>query len=628
MNRKNKDPLSLRSHPILSHPWTPAVLALLAGLVFLIQAVIYAHVQDVTMDEGTYLMKGLLYVRGEYSPFQQFGPWTNKLPLAFYIPGLAQAIFEPGLRTGRYFSIFLAMIMLLGLWLVSRRLAGRWAAAAILWIMAASSANIMYYSWAVSQVIVACLLTWSLALTLGRDRPIWQLMLGAILAVLVVLTRQNMLPVIPLLLLYIFWQHGVKAGGYATAASAAVFLIVHAVFWPEIWVIWRPWLPGFMRSWVDIGRGPGSLGASFEAPQFSPITKLYVFWEGFRFNFFMIAGAVTSWILWPRRRAWKSDEYFKIAVFLSVLLVILIASHYWAAAFKDYCMFCYAGYLAFFAPAGLLLPAVSYSSWKRSTGWMRSLFAAVFITAAAAGTGFGAYKWLSEPILNITIPRITNKRIIPGTTQLWRSLSNKFDLSFDTLQQLLPGVAGFIFGLLFIAAVAFIVIRIRRKQTNSLAYILLSSFMLLGILLTPTLVLSGDRLGDLCGWDVIASHERVGQQLAEQVPAGSRVYWQNDLSPLPLLYIPGITIYPAQLNHFFNFRDGGDANFLVRYGFWNEALQRQWLLEADYALIADPYVVKMVEEGFITKQQTEVGVTPPTVPCRNRSLIHIFRRIP
>jgi hypothetical protein len=132
----------------------------------------------------------------------------------------------------------------------------------------------------------------------------------------------------------------------------------------------------------------------------------------------------------------------------------------------------------------------------------------------------------------------------------------------------------------------------------------------------------------LCGWDVIASHEQIGQQLAEQVPAGSLVYWQNDLSPLPLLYMPGITIYPAQLNHFFNFRDGGDASFLVRYGYWNEALQRQWLVEADYALISDLYVVKMVEDGIITKQLTEIGVTPPTVPCRNRSLIHIFRRIP
>ena len=43
---------------------------------------------------------------------------------------------------------------------------------------------------------------------LGEDRPLWQIILGSILAALAVLTRQNMAPVLPLLVLYIFWQHG------------------------------------------------------------------------------------------------------------------------------------------------------------------------------------------------------------------------------------------------------------------------------------------------------------------------------------------------------------------------------------------------------------------------------------
>jgi hypothetical protein len=628
MNRSITSKYSLRVQSIFFHPRSPVIFAFLAGLVFLIQAVFYAHFQDVTMDEGTYLMKGLLFIQGEYVPFQEFGPWTNKLPLAFYIPGAAQAIFEPGLRTGRYFSIFLALLMLVGLWIVTRRLAGRWAAAGVLWIMAASSANIMFYSWAVSQVIVACLLTWSLVFTLGRDRSTWQIAFGAILAVLVVLTRQNMLPVIPLILIYIFWQHGVKAGSIATAASAVVFLSIHAVFWPEIWLIWKPWLPEFMRNWVDVGRISGNMGAVVGTPQFSPITKFYVFWEGFRYNFFVMWGAVISWILWPRRRDWKSDVHFKIALLLSVLLIVLTASHYWAAAFKDYCMFCYSGYLAFFAPAGLLLVAVSFPSWKRTPGLFRQILAVVSVVIAATGTAFGAYKWLNEPILNLSVPRITNKRFMPGTTQLWRSLSNKFDLSFDTLQQLLPTAAGFLFSILLVIAVALIVMRYRKRKESSFGYILLVGFLLLGILLIPTPVLSGDRLITLCNWDVIASHEAVGTQLAEQIPPDSLVYWQNDLSPLPLLYLPGIRIYPAQLNHWFNYRVGGDSELLVLYGHWNDALQQQWLLEADYALIADQYVVELVESGLINQQHTEIGVTTASVPCRVRSLIHIFRRTP
>ncbi|HSV85713.1 MAG TPA: hypothetical protein VLH85_04005, partial [Levilinea sp.] len=61
---------------VSSHPRLPLILSLLAGCFFLIQAVIYAHVHDVTMDEGTYLMKGLVFIRGDYLPFQEYGPWT------------------------------------------------------------------------------------------------------------------------------------------------------------------------------------------------------------------------------------------------------------------------------------------------------------------------------------------------------------------------------------------------------------------------------------------------------------------------------------------------------------------------------------------------------------------------
>jgi branched-subunit amino acid ABC-type transport system permease component len=93
---------------------------------FLAQAFIYAHQMPSKVDEGSFLIKGYDYVKGIYTPFQDYGPWTNNMPLAYYIPGVAQVIFGPGLRTGRYFAVFTAVMMLLATWLLLRRLKGKW----------------------------------------------------------------------------------------------------------------------------------------------------------------------------------------------------------------------------------------------------------------------------------------------------------------------------------------------------------------------------------------------------------------------------------------------------------------------------------------------------------------------
>ncbi len=640
-----------------SNRWLPVVLAALAVLVYMGQALGYAHTEDVTMDEGTYLMKGLLYVQGDYQPFQEYGPLTNKMPLAFYIPGAAQAIFGPGLRTGRYFSIFLAVVMLIGLWLAARRLSGRWMAAGLLWVVAVSPAVIMQYTLAISQVIVACLLTWSLALVLGEKRKLWELALGALLAAMTVLTRQNMLPVMFFVLLYIFWQHGRKAGGVALLVSGVVLLAVHVHYWPGIFQIWRPWIPKAIKVLLPFGRY--SLGATSSTwnPEFNWPSRIFVFMEGLRFNFFALWGALTTWLLWPRRKEWQSGAHFRASVFLSVTLLVLVGAHYWAAAFRDYCLYCYTGYLAFFSPVALLLVAASFSSWMRWPGMVRQILAVAAVAAGAAGVAYGAWQELAEPVLNIPIPRVTNMRIQPGMTELWRSLSNKFGLSYDTLQQLLPTIAGLLFGLALLAVVGAIMLAsarrsrkaerkraaLRNKRTavefdggsvqesrkgRPYGWVVLVVFFTLGTVFTPSPVFAGGSLDSLCGPDVIASHEAVGKQLAQQVPPGSLVFWENDVSPLPLLYIPGVRVFPAQLNHWYTYLEGGNPAQLERYGYWNAELSRRWLTEADYALVSDKYVLRLGKQGLSPERYDEIESTPLTVPCRGRSNIHIFRRIP
>ena len=72
----------------------PHLVALLAAALYLLQSWGYAHSLDSVLDEGAYLYKGYAFVTGQYRIYQDYGFWSNHMPLAFYIPGTVQEIFQ------------------------------------------------------------------------------------------------------------------------------------------------------------------------------------------------------------------------------------------------------------------------------------------------------------------------------------------------------------------------------------------------------------------------------------------------------------------------------------------------------------------------------------------------------
>jgi len=232
-------------------PYLIEIITVIGLALYIAQSWYFVHSLDSIGDEGSYLYKGYMFARGDYFPFQEYTFWTNKAPLAFLIPGYIQLWFGPGLRVARYFAMLLSILMLIGVWLTARRLGGKnWAAVAV-WVFALSFAQISVYSEAVSQGLVACMMAWMFFLTLGSDRPLWQLILGSALSILIVMTRQNMAVVPALLVAYIFWEYGKKAGGWALATCAILFIGFHLLYWPGILQIWAPWLPQSLTPFLD-----------------------------------------------------------------------------------------------------------------------------------------------------------------------------------------------------------------------------------------------------------------------------------------------------------------------------------------------------------------------------------------
>ena len=550
----------------------------------------FAHIQVSVLDEGLYLYKGWLFASGRYAPFQQFGPWTNQMPLSFLIPGWMEMLFGLGMRTGRMLAFALSLLMILGLWLTSRRLGGRWVALGVIVTLTLNPAAARMYTMAASQGLVACLLAWTMFFSLGADRKNWQLFVGGLLAGVAVMVRINLLPLLPLLAMYVFWENwgrGYKSAFWMLGGMLISFGGVHLVYWPNILQLWAKWLPfPFLKDWFP----PKTI------PTWKPDNpfefRVASFFLAFRYHFAALTGAFTSWILWPK--AWKSRSQFRIASFLSVLLAIFFILHAWAALGNEYCVFCFPTYTSFYGGVGLLLLAVTVSAWNFNPPRWRKWLGGLSFLALLAGMAYSA-----EGTAEILLGEFFYKHLLATPfpfwkgAQIWQVVANKFQLEykviFDAVHAWFPVALAVGFGLLTFAAAR---ILMSRKTGASVAVsardealgVGLVALTVIGILFSATPLLAGEYNSYDCPTDVIPGYEAAGAELRQVIPSGATVYWAG-YSPVTLLALPDVTIYPSQLHGTYSFRIADDDQALLKYGWWNQYLAEKWLYEADFVLV-------------------------------------------
>jgi len=619
---------------IKSIPGIAEIIAIIGAAIFLFQALHFAHIQESILDEGLYLVKGYLFASGRYIPFQPDGPWTNQMPLSYLIPGFTQMLFGTGLRTGRYFSVLLGVLILIGLWIVARRLGGRWWAAAMVWVVAINPAFANGYSMAVSQVLVACILTWILVLALDEKAPAWRLALSSVLAGLLILVRVNMTPVLPILLIYIFWQFGKRAGLLATVAGGLAVLIGHAFYWPGILQNWAGWIPASVSHFLDPWRIE-NLGIAVWDPNIGLEDRLASFWDGVRYNFIPILALALFGVLILQRKYWKNQFHYRSAVFLTILSGVLFIAHAWAALWKTYCVFCFSGYLEFFSPVVVLLILLTYQSWRPAPGKWFSFpkfftgFVMAVILILFSGAGYGISRGIGPALIELPIPRLLTGRLSGGSVPLWGLLENGLGIAYKTSRWLVPTLAGLVVGLGLIL-VAWLVGRSQRLKSYrppNFGLFTAGLAIILGTILTPTPLLTGSEQTNTCQGDQITAMENAGASLAQAVSPNALVYWQGSLSAVPLLSIPQARIFPAQLNDGYSFRLGGDTQALRRFGLWNDVLRDQWLNEADFIIIQERYYNQEWKQFLESGAFDELAPTPGTDPCKDNSGLRIFRRI-
>lgn len=617
-------PASMRNR--LGSSWVPDALTLLGILAYGLLSFGQASAQVSVLDEGLYLYKGLLFARGDYIPFQAYGPLTNHMPLSFLIPGWVQLVWGEGIRTGRFFALAMGVVMMILLWRTTRREASPWWSAAAVWAVAFNPALVKIYSQAISQVLVATLLMGILYLGLGRSRNLWQTTAAAALAGALWMTRINMLLVLPLLLAYLWLTHGRRAVIAATISGGAVVALGHAIYWPGILKLWAKWLPAQLTPFLDSFRITNG-GTEAWSTRVSGGSARGIVVDAIRKHFLPVAGGIWAWICYPGKGA-TSDERQRTrdAVFLSLLLLVLAGIHTYATLGLTYCPFCLANYFGFFSPIGLVLMAIAGAHWlpklNRPRRFVSLGFLLLFPVLASVNLGGSVV----DSLLSLQVPRMSLSAVRPGTIELGNLLGSSLGVTRSDVERWVSvGMAVAVLLCLTILGVAALWRgRLLRLQPGLRPAVI----GLLAIVLATSSIRFGNTYAEYdCGLDVIRAQEEAGAYLRSKIDPGARVYWGVGQSPAPLLYLDQPRIFPPQLNGTYTFRIGGDPSELGRFSHWNQALASEWLAAADFALVDVGSYEGWIVSALDSAHYDQIRRSPATNPCEADSAIMIFRRI-
>jgi hypothetical protein len=609
---------------IMSLPWLPFGLSLAGGVTYLFHALYIARTKTSFLDEGLYLYKGYLFATGRQIPFADYGIWTNHAILSFLIPGYIQKWFGPGLETGRYFMIFVSLFALLGLWVFARRWGNAWWAAGVVWAMALNPAEIKVHTLALSEGFVAALLVWSVALTVGEKRPLWQILLGASLTAPLVLTRENMAFVPPILFLYIFWQHGWKTGVLSALCAGILFIGGNAFYFPDNLKFWVIRFPDFLAQFISDWRmsNPGNIESLPEPEESNLYRMILYFWLTFRLHFVSLVSALTVWLLWPFHNIQAMTERMRASIFLSVLLVVLYIAHMQAAFFGEFCISCILLYVGYFDFLGLMLLVIAVPFLLEELTPVRRAVVFAVMALLILGIGFSSHEDLNANFAKGMIERMDK-------VYLWNALLFVTKLPplllFRVSFVLLVGVLVLVIGGIGLRSVYH---RLNGGQEagRKIGVAALNCFLIAGLILSPTRILgAGSDFFNCGGSDVFASYKNAGQELSQVIKPGSKIYWEGRLLAI-FLYLPDVKIYAPQMNHVHSYLIGGDSDILLRFSKWNDRLARQWLEEADYIMFQNTERIYLSDEMLESGKYIKVMSSPKAERCRWQSVINVYQR--
>jgi len=359
-----------------------------------------------------------------------------------------------------------------------------------------------------------------------------------------------------------------------------------------------------------------------------PLEQILYFFMILRLHPLSLGGMLAAWALWPGfAKNWPRPSQFRVAVFLSVLMVTLLTAYMYVAFVDSFCVSCILSYVTFFDYLGLVLLATSYSALRHRLRIWQEMFILIGTFVAFLGIGFSAYEdvgagWslaltsfgLGYYLLNVPI----NYASARGVT-----------FPYYFISRVVASVYGWalLWLVVFASAVAvFLWLRRKRQRTFGPSLLFLNACLILALLFSQSVVLTkGNNFFACEEEDVLAYYERAGAELQKIIPPGSQVFWMGRI-PAMFLYLPDVEVYPPLLNHYHSFQHGGDPDNLYRLGRWNQELGIRWMQEADFIVVETAWFSDWVKEYIETSGMVELARPPRPEPCRHDSRLRVYIR--
>jgi hypothetical protein len=270
-----------------------------------------------------------------------------------------------------------------------------------------------------------------------------------------------------------------------------------------------------------------------------------------------------------------------------------------------------------------LLLVVSAKSWNWRPSIAVQILLIVGLLVVFVGMGFSAFEDIGNSLLSLPAPRIRGLRILPGFVTWWEILSNKFHMSHNNAMRYMSAAFGFVVGVLIMLVGYMIWRRVWRGSSIKFAAFITSAVLILALIISP--VLHGSAAAWDCTSDIILANEQIGDHLSSIIPPGSLVYWDGGLSAAPLLYLPGVNIFPAQINDGYSFISHGNTAELFKFGYWNEEMDAGWKATANFFIVEDNRYNGW-NDFFSPDRFDEFERTPVGTSCLEGSTLRIFRR--
>jgi len=605
---KNRFNYLLKRHQIINN--AAYLVAFVALFLFILQSISNVNKIPLMFDETLYLFKGYQFIKGNYTPYQAYGFYMNKMPLIYYLYGLIQNWFGVGFLIGRYFSILSAVIMILGYWTLANRLVGKWAGAIMVVSFSLNPALVGIYSQATSQAIAACVLVWTLAITFKKKPSVLRIVVGSAIAGILTLMRLNLFPVIGLIVLFNFWENGKKSGFISLTTILMILFIGHILFWPGIFKIWLIPIPKFIKNILPFIVKPS--GEPVLNQHMSMISRVHSFWEMIRIDYISIIGFILALLFWKSPKKKNLDFHKKITISLSILFAILLFIHAWETLAKNRCVYCLVPYYSFFYGIGILIFLLSFHDWNKHLSTFNEILFVLIGLFTLTGIGFSTHLDIGENLLSLSVPRIRNLHILPGSTTLEALLTNMFHVSHKILKIWVPTSFGFLIALgILLLVIIFRYISLKRVRKYSIGVNFLLIIYMLGIILTPTPILAGSRYANSLNCDVLGNLKAVGLDLDKKIPENALIYWGSQGKSFPLVYIKNVRVFPQQLDAGYSMRFGGNTEELERLGYWNEESAIHWQKESDFIIIEYKDFNGDIVERIDPNNYNELEKTPP-----------------